>query len=125
LRGGLTLAPYGSDVMPVYEYKCSKCGSHFDFRQKFSDDPLTTHEDCGGELEKLVSAPAFHFKGTGWYVTDYAKTNGNSSPEKGSAKSEGGGESKPSESKSESKSDTTSESKPSTPAPASTSSDSK
>jgi putative FmdB family regulatory protein len=115
--------------MPVYEYKCNKCGSQFDVRQKFSDEPLTIHEDCGGELEKLISPPAFHFKGTGWYVTDYAKTNGNSSPDKGVSKAEGGGESKSSdaksESKSETKSDTNSESKPAAPAPASTSSDSK
>jgi putative FmdB family regulatory protein len=133
LRGGLALAPYGSEVMPVYEYKCAKCGKHFDFRQKFSDEPLTVHEDCGGELEKLISPPAFHFKGTGWYVTDYAKTNGNSGPDKNASKSEGSGESKPSESKSESKSDsksdskseTKSESKPASPAPATTSSESK
>jgi putative FmdB family regulatory protein len=107
--------------MPLYEYKCGKCGKHFDVIQKFSDEPLTTHEECGGPVERLLSAPAFHFKGSGWYVTDYAKSNGNSSP----AKADGGSDSK-SESKSDSKSDAKAD-KPaaSTPAPAASSSDSK
>jgi putative FmdB family regulatory protein len=70
--------------MPLYEYKCHSCGKKFEVIQKFSDEPLTTHEDCGGDVEKLVSAPAFHFKGTGWYVTDYAKGNS------GAPKSDGG-----------------------------------
>jgi putative FmdB family regulatory protein len=77
--------------MPIYEYRCDHCGKHFDALQKFSDEPLTTHPECGsGPVERLVSPPAFHFKGSGWYVTDYAKTSGNSSP----AKTEGAGESK-------------------------------
>jgi putative FmdB family regulatory protein len=59
--------------MPLYEYHCSKCGKNFDVIQKFSDDPLTKHEDCGGEVEKLMSAPSFHLKGSGWYVTEYGK----------------------------------------------------
>lgn len=107
-------------VMPLYEYKCSKCLKHFDVLQKFSDPTLTTHEDCGGEVERLVSPPAFHFKGSGWYVTDYAKTNGNSSPA-ANGKSEGGSDGK-SESKPETKSDSGSESKSESakPAPAST-----
>lgn len=104
--------------MPVYEYKCEKCGKHFDVLQKFSDEALTTHEDCGGALEKLVSPPAFHFKGTGWYVTDYAKTNGNSSPDKHS-----GSESK--ESKAETKSETKTETKSPAPASSPSSSESK
>jgi predicted nucleic acid-binding Zn ribbon protein len=44
--------------------------------QKFSDAPITTHEGCGGKVERLLSAPALQFKGTGWYVTDYARKNG-------------------------------------------------
>ena len=111
--------------VPTYEYECPKCPRVFEVRQRIPEPALTTCDRCGGPIHRLLSATPFILKGGGWYVTDYAKTNGNSSPEKGSAKSEGGGESKPSESKSESKSDTTSESKPSTPAPASTSSDSK
>jgi putative FmdB family regulatory protein len=57
----------------MYEYKCAKCKKSFDALQKFSDPPLKKHEGCGGKLEKLMSAPAFQFKGTGWYVTDYGK----------------------------------------------------
>ena len=59
--------------MPLYEYECLQCGERFEEIRKFSDPPLTEHEECGGELRKLLSAPAIQFKGTGWYVTDYAK----------------------------------------------------
>jgi putative FmdB family regulatory protein len=62
--------------MPMYEYKCHKCGQVFELIQRFSDAPLTVHEACGGELEKVISAPAFHLKGSGWYATDYAKGAG-------------------------------------------------
>lgn len=63
--------------MPLYEYKCQSCGEIFEVIQKFVDTPLTVHEKCGGALERLVSSSALHFKGTGWYVTDYAgKSNG-------------------------------------------------
>ncbi len=75
--------------MPLYEYKCHRCDKVFEVRQKFSDAPLTTHEGCGGDVERLLSAPALQFKGTGWYVTDYgrgkspskASSNGHSTPE--------------------------------------------
>ena len=59
--------------MPLYEYRCSKCDKKIEVIRKFSDPPLTEHEGCGGVLEQLLSAPAFQLKGTGWYVTDYAK----------------------------------------------------
>ncbi len=59
--------------MPLYEYKCESCGTVFEKMQKFSDDPVTVHEVCGGHVRKLMSAPAFQFKGSGWYVTDYGK----------------------------------------------------
>lgn len=72
--------------MPLYEYKCSGCGKTFEVIQKFSDEPLKTHPDCGGAVERLLSPPALQFKGSGWYVTDYAR--GNQKPN-GSAKSEG------------------------------------
>jgi putative FmdB family regulatory protein len=120
--------------MPLYEYKCQSCGKTFEVIQKFADEPLKTHPDCGGIVAKLFSAPAFHLKGTGWYATDYGKGNGksprsedsksDSKSEKSEKKSEStsssdsksgdskSGESKSSESKSDSK-PAASESKPS------------
>jgi putative FmdB family regulatory protein len=59
--------------MPLYEYHCQKCG-RFETLQKFSDGPLTACPTCGGTVERLISAPAFQFKGSGWYVTDYGKS---------------------------------------------------
>ena len=59
--------------MPLYEYECEECGRRVERLQKFSDAPLTTCESCGGALQRLVSSPAIQFKGSGWYVTDYAK----------------------------------------------------
>lgn len=59
--------------MPIYEYKCGVCAHRFEAIQKFSDPPLDECPKCGGPATKLQSAPAFQFKGTGWYVTDYAK----------------------------------------------------
>jgi len=62
--------------MPLYEYRCERCGQRVEVIQKFSDTPLETCQHCGGKLERLFSAPAIQFKGTGWYVTDYAHKNG-------------------------------------------------
>ena len=59
--------------MPIYEYECAKCGKKIEVIQKMSDKPLKKHRDCGGTLTKLISASGFQFKGTGWYVTDYAR----------------------------------------------------
>ncbi len=59
--------------MPLYEYECVKCGATVEKIQKFSDPPLTVCEKCGGKLERLISSPAIQFKGSGWYVTDYAR----------------------------------------------------
>ena len=59
--------------MPLYEYQCDACGHRFEAIRKFSDEPLEVCPKCGGHIQKLISAPAFAFKGTGWYVTDYAK----------------------------------------------------
>jgi putative FmdB family regulatory protein len=78
--------------MPLYEYKCSSCGKKFEVIQKFSDEPLQTHPECGGPVEKLFSAPAFHLKGTGWYATDYAKNNGVSNPKPEDGKPANGAE---------------------------------
>src|SRR5262245_57860730 len=59
--------------MPIYEYACKKCGETIEVIQKFSDPLLKKHAGCGGALTKLISAAGFQFKGTGWYVTDYAR----------------------------------------------------
>jgi putative FmdB family regulatory protein len=56
--------------MPIYEYECPKCG-RFDAIQKMSDAPLATHDACGSEVRKLMSASSFSFKGSGFYITDY------------------------------------------------------
>ena len=59
--------------MPLYEYECKKCGRRVEKIVKFSDPPLTTCESCGGKVKRLLSSPAIRFKGSGWYVNDYAK----------------------------------------------------
>ena len=59
--------------MPLYEYQCKKCGHRFERIQKFSDAPVKKCPECSGAVERLISAPAVQFKGTGWYVTDYAR----------------------------------------------------
>jgi putative FmdB family regulatory protein len=58
--------------MPIYEYECRKCKAHTEAFQKVTDKPLTKCAKCGGRLDKRISAPAIQFKGSGWYVTDYA-----------------------------------------------------
>jgi putative FmdB family regulatory protein len=94
--------------MPLYEYKCKKCGHVFERIQKFSDPHVKKCPDCGGAVEQVVSAPAVQFKGSGWYVTDYAKggssagSSSNGESGKDSGKKEEKKESKPkSETKSE------------------------
>ena len=62
--------------MPIYEYRCDDCGKEFEKLQKISDDPLSECVFCSGKVKKLVSHSSFHLKGTGWYVTDYAKKSG-------------------------------------------------
>ena len=59
--------------MPLYEYECKKCGHRFEKIQKFSDKMVKKCPECGGQVEQVISAPAVQFKGSGWYVTDYAK----------------------------------------------------
>ena len=59
--------------MPLYEYQCTACGKRIEKIQKFADEPLTECPECGGKLERLLSSSAIQFKGSGWYVTDYAK----------------------------------------------------
>jgi putative FmdB family regulatory protein len=74
--------------MPLYEYECKKCGHRFERIQKFSDPMVKKCPDCGGKVEQMISAPAVQFKGSGWYVTDYAKRSGPSSGSEASGKSE-------------------------------------
>ncbi len=77
--------------MPLYEYECTQCGKRIEKIQKFSDSPLTTCEKCGGKLEKLISSSAIQFKGTGWYVTDYAHKSSTTLPSSSSSESGNGG----------------------------------
>jgi putative FmdB family regulatory protein len=75
----------GCPKVPLYEYECPKDGT-FERMQKFSDPPLAACPTCGGPVEKLLSAPAIQFKGTGWYVTDYARKSSGEGKEKGGAR---------------------------------------
>jgi len=61
--------------MPLYEYECKKCHHRFEKIQKFSDPHVKKCPECGGAVEQVISAPAVQFKGSGWYVTDYAKSS--------------------------------------------------
>lgn len=71
--------------MPLYEYQCDDCGERFEVIEKFSDEPLSTHAKCGGAVHRLISAPAFQFKGSGWYITDYAKSKSGGAAENGAS----------------------------------------
>jgi putative FmdB family regulatory protein len=103
--------------MPLYEYQCDACAHRFEVIQKYSDAPIEVCPKCGGVVKKLLSSPAIQFKGTGWYITDYAKSGKSESGTAAAAKSESAeksGEKKPSEGsgeKSDSKSESKSESK--------------
>lgn len=72
--------------MPLYEYRCQSCHQRIEVIQKFSDSPLETCQHCGGRLERLLSAPAIQFKGSGWYITDYARKNGTNGSKKEDSK---------------------------------------
>jgi putative FmdB family regulatory protein len=78
--------------MPLYEYECKKCHHRFERIQKFSDPHVKKCPDCGGPIEQVISAPAVQFKGSGWYVTDYAKKS--SAPSSSSNSSNGDSSSK-------------------------------
>jgi putative FmdB family regulatory protein len=96
----------GVKVVPIYEYECEACHERFEVMQKFSDKPLRKCAKCGGgPIGKILSAPALVFKGTGWYVTDYARAGkaGTDGKAGGNGKHNGkhnGGESKDKESSS-------------------------
>lgn len=91
--------------MPIYEYECERCHHRFEIMQKFSDRPLKKCEKCGGPVQKVLSAPGLVFKGSGWYVTDYATSERKKAMQ---AEKDGGGRN------GDKKTDTT-ESKASTP----------
>ncbi len=100
--------------MPLYEYQCDACAHRFEVIQQYKDAPIDICPKCGGEVKKLFSSPAIQFKGSGFYITDYARKGSESATTKsGEAKSDSTTESK-SEGKSESKSESKSDSKPST-----------
>jgi putative FmdB family regulatory protein len=104
--------------MPLYEYECEKCGHRFEKIQKFSDKMVKKCPECGGKVEQMISAPAVQFKGSGWYVTDYANKShapssdgGKDSKKEEKSKSEGSskeGSSKESSSKESSAKDSSS-----------------
>jgi putative FmdB family regulatory protein len=91
--------------MPLYEYQCDACGHRFETIRKFSDAPLERCPKCGGVVRKLQSAPAIQFKGSGWYITDYARKDS------GGSGAESKGDSKPAETTTDTKTETKSESK--------------
>jgi putative FmdB family regulatory protein len=99
--------------MPLYEYECAACGHQFEVIRKFSDPPEEKCPKCGGPVHKLQSAPAFQFKGSGWYVTDYGKS--------GQSDKKAGSDSR-SDSKKDAATETTGKSESTTANPASTSS---
>jgi putative FmdB family regulatory protein len=72
--------------MPLYEYQCEACNNRFERIQKFSDPPIETCPACGkGPVRKLLSSPAIQFKGSGWYITDYAKKSSSEGGSTGSS----------------------------------------
>ena len=87
--------------MPLYEYRCHRCGNTFEIRQRFADAPLTVHEGCGGDVERIIFASALQFKGAGFYVNDYGRggktrpANGSNADAKSESKSESKGQSQP------------------------------
>ena len=106
--------------MPLYEYQCQSCGHRFERIQKFSDAPIAECPKCGGQVQKLVSSPAFHLKGTGWYATDYPRQGDKSSSadSKSSEKSDSADTKTSTESKpAKQKESTSSEAKPAESAP--------
>jgi putative FmdB family regulatory protein len=91
--------------MPLYEYQCDACAHRFEVIQKYSDAPIDVCPKCGGSVKKLLSSPAIQFKGSGFYITDYARKGDSASSESSSTASETKSETK-TESKTESKTET-------------------
>jgi putative FmdB family regulatory protein len=103
--------------MPLYEYECEACGHRFEVIQKFSDSPIGSCPKCGGPVHKLLSSPAIQFKGSGWYITDYARagqpdsTNASAKTDAGTAAAD---KASAGDTRAETKSESKSESKPET-----------
>ena len=76
--------------MPLYEYQCESCAHRFERIQKYSDPPIETCPSCGGKVKKLLSSPAIQFKGSGFYITDYAKKSKSSDGKSSNASKESG-----------------------------------
>ncbi|MGE5236236.1 MAG: FmdB family zinc ribbon protein [Acidobacteriota bacterium] len=87
--------------MPLYEYRCTSCGEHLEALQHLDEPRLVECPNCGGKLERLISAPALQFKGSGWYVTDYARSGGRGANESARAKEGDGSAAKSDETKSD------------------------
>jgi putative FmdB family regulatory protein len=96
--------------MPLYEYQCDTCAHRFEVIQKFSDAPLEACPKCGGTVKKLLSSPAIQFKGSGWYITDYAR-KGESAPATASEAKTTGTDTK-TDAKTDTKADAKTETKP-------------
>jgi putative FmdB family regulatory protein len=109
--------------MPLYEYQCDACGHRFEVIRKFSDTPLDVCPRCGGAVKKLQSASSFHLKGSGWYITDYARKDQSGGEQKSEQSEEGktagdkGGdaESSKTDAKTDAKTETKAETKAETP----------
>ena len=101
--------------MPLYEYQCDACSHRFEVIQKFSDAQVAACPACGGAVQKLLSSPAIQFKGSGWYITDYARGGKTDSATTGAGEKPAGekptGSTGASDAKPESKSESKSESK--------------
>jgi putative FmdB family regulatory protein len=90
--------------MPLYEYQCESCQHRFERIQKFSDPPVETCPSCGGPVRKLLSSPAIQFKGSGWYITDYARKGGSDGAKPGTdAKADSKADSSKTETKTDAK----------------------
>lgn len=99
--------------MPIYEYQCQKCGT-FELTQRITEKALSRCPTCKGKVKKLISNTSFQLKGTGWYITDYARkdkgANGANGTKSTSSESKGESKSESSPSSSEKSSSTTSSS---------------
>jgi putative FmdB family regulatory protein len=100
--------------MPIYEYRCQDCEHEFELMQKFSDPPVEVCPACTGSVQKLISRSAFHLKGSGWYVTDYARNGGQNGKSHTEGSSRGGGDTGDTKASSDTSSSTSKEASKST-----------